>query len=253
MRKITEERKKIFLKKQPFNFCDRFCERCEKFKDDCEIYREDVRFKMECLRKKKDPEDPEVTFEYIKNALREARKMLEEIKKEKKIKVTQKDIKKFSEESAREDKMLMEYPLYKKCLSFSNELHNFLMTFQVSLSMEASWLIPTLKKEFKEVSYYGPGIFVRCAGALQSKLSEDKWEKRDNSNYMVSGAISFYSLLAVEKSLESIREIMRGSQPIWALRINALLKGASETRAIFEDTFPGVEKFEKRIIFHGRY
>jgi len=69
---------------------------------------------------------------------------------------------------------------------------------------------------------------------------------------MVSGTLSYCSLLTVENSLKNMREILRSRQDIWVMKINGILKEISYLKKIYIKTFQGIEKFRGKIIFNGK-
>lgn len=251
-REITVQNRKFFLKWLPFNFCDRFCERCVEFQSSCQIYQEDIQFKSQCLLEGKNPNDMKVVFEHIGKIMADTVKMLEENMKKEGIKLTKKDKDKYHEEETIQEKIVENHSLYKMCRSFISKLREFLLIFQNSLQ-DKPWIVASLQNEIEELSFYSPLIIVKTARFLHSQIKEKKEEtKFSRPDSAVSGTLAFCSLITCRKCLENAREFIKGSEIVWVLKINALLKEAQKTEALFKKAFPAVDNFKDKIIFHGK-
>lgn len=251
MQEITKANKKFFLKWLPFNFCDRHCERCEEMKNDCKLYLEDVQFKMQCLRESKDPNDAHVVFEHIGKLLSQTMAMLETDLKKRGVKLTKEDKLEYDRESEKRDKIIHNHSLHKRCRSLSVIIHKFLSEFHPAIPAEM-WAVNYLKKEIENISFYSPMIMVKAARALFSQYEVlDEGLKFSRPDHLVSATLGYYSLITVEKSLKNIKDFISGSEPIWDLKINGILREIGETKRVFIKTFPQIIKFRNKIIFHG--
>lgn len=254
MAKISQQNRKFFLKWLPFNFCDQNCERCAEFQNVCKIYQEEVQFKMECLRTGKDPNDLKVVFEQVGKSLAQTMALVMKELEKQGIELTQEDEDEYFKEEARKEKIIHNHALYKKSWKLMDDIRNFFDEFHSSFGSTSELVLNTLVKDFKEIVFYFHPIFIKAARALHSQSDNlDETIKFSRPDWMVSGALSYYSLLTVERSLVNIRETLRGSQDIWVLRINTILKDMSKIRKIYLKTFPGLEKYKTKIIFHGNY
>lgn len=252
--KITKERKNIFLKQQPFNFCDRFCERCGEVKNSCRMHSDDVQFKMRCLRENKDPNDPKVAFEHISSTLDNVLGVLKERLEEEGIELDKAEVSEIELEELAMDKKIEKYPLYKKCSAVHNELNEFLSDFDPSsLKEPLPWMKKFWMAEMEELFFYSSMIFIKAQRALLSLEGGQDETELEFEDASISAALGYFSLLTVEKSLENIRTLILKDEFVWTMKINALLVKIQAAKTAYQKSFPQVEKFKNKIIFHGRH
>jgi len=250
-KRISPANRKFLLKWLPFNFCDRFCERCEEFRDNCKIYQDDLCFKAQCQLEGKDPYDTKVVFEHVGQMMRDTIKMLQEMMKKEGIEITKEDEERYTRKQKIEDVKAKNHPLYKKCWSFTKDLSKFLENFR-SFFEQRPWIIASLQNELGELCFYCHPVFVKTVRGLHSQITEkEERESFPRPDSMVSGALGYYSLLACQKNLESILNLMKDVEKSLIPQINELLKKADEIEPTLKKTFPKVEGFRNKIIFHG--
>jgi hypothetical protein len=254
MPKISQQNRKFFLKWLPFNFCDRHCERCLEFKNECAIYRDEIHFKMECLRKGKDPDDPKVVFAHIGKMMAQTMALVAKALEKEGIKLTQEDEDEYFKEEAKKEKIIRRNALYEKSWKTMDSIRKFLDEFAISVNIGNELIINSLTRYFEEINFYTYPIFIKTARALHSRADDiDERIKFPRPDWMVSGALSYYSLLTVRKSLENIRNMLSGSQDIWVLKINGILKDLDDIKKMHKKFFPNVDQYINKIIFHGDY
>lgn len=251
MQKITKVNRKFFIKWLPFNFCDRHCTRCEEFQNDCKVYQDEVQFKAQCLLDGKDPNDLKISFEHVGKILADTMAMIETDLKRRGIKLTKKDRDEFDKKQEKEERVVKNHPLYKQCRSLSFKMHKFLTNFSPAMPAETV-IINSMEKELEDISFYSSMILVKAARALHSQIDDlDEKIKFSRPDYLVSATLSYHSLLTVEKALGNIEIFIRESEPVWAWKINGILKDTNNIKKVFKSKFPDVEKFRSNIIFHG--
>lgn len=254
MRKISKANRKFYKKWLPFNFCDRYCERCEEMKKECKLYQDDVQFKMECIREGKDPNDWKVAFEHIAKTMAETMRMVMENLEREGVKLTKEDEDEYYREEDKKDKVIKKHSLYKNCSNLSFKLHKFISDFNpANLKEPLNWAADFWKTEMEEIYFYSHLIHVKAARSLHSKIEDtDRLIKFSRPDYLVSGALGYYSLVTVEKSLINIKEFIKNGEPIWAMKIYTILRQIDKTKKIFAKTFPEIKSYRGKIIFHGK-
>jgi hypothetical protein len=254
MQKITLRDRKYFLKRQPFNFCDQFCERCSEMKNHCQVYKEDIEYKMRCLREDKDPNDPKVAFERVGRMLADVREMLEKDIKKMDIGDVSVEIRKIGRgEIVQQDKKLEKHPFFQHSMELAFDMQEFLAEFDpLTLVDPLPWAGKFWMKEMEEMAYYAPLVFVKAARAVHSLIDGLNFPKDSvRSDRLVSAALSYCSMLTIERSLRDVYELIRRDEPIWALRIGKILTSLDAAKKTCLATFPDVEGYRKKIIFHG--
>lgn len=85
LKRIIEENIK-FEKEAPYNFCDRWCERCTHNKQmRCRLYQDELEQKITCIAHGREPDDPEITEEVMKQQVKEVEEKLEKFMEENEI------------------------------------------------------------------------------------------------------------------------------------------------------------------------
>ncbi|MFH1385903.1 MAG: hypothetical protein ABIG65_02565 [Patescibacteria group bacterium] len=249
-RKTVDQNRRLFLKWRPFNFCDRFCERCGEYQNDCSVYLNDLDFKVKCQIEGKDSDDPKIIFDHVGQMFSQTIEILREIMKERGIEITKEDEKQSAREEEAERRVAEKSLLFKKARYFSRSASNFLDKFQAVATDDL--LIDYIQQELEEFSRYCCLVFAKADRAIFSKISEEKYRiKSSRSDSAISAALGYYSLLACQKSLESIKNLAANNND-QALRLNRILKISEEAEKEFEKKFPLVKNYKNKIIFHGR-
>ena len=252
-KKISKANRKFFLKWLPFNFCDRFCERCEEFRDECKVYQDEMRFRFQCQLEGRDPYDTKVVFEYVGQRMAQTIAMLYQIMEKEGIKITKEDEKKYKKEQEMEEEKVKSHPLYRKCWALSADFRRFLENFWEFFE-ERPWILVYLQNEIEEICFYCHLIAVKAIRALYSQIEEQKERiKFPRPDSLVSGSLGYYSLITCQGSLESILNIMKDVEKSWVPKVNQLLESIEEAKKEFKKTFPEVENYQDKIIFHGRF
>lgn len=255
MKKKNQSKSDYLDSLPPFNFCDRNCERCEDFRGKCKAYQEESQFKLQCVMNGKDPSDPRVVFDHVGKVMSSTLEMLKKKMKEKGLEINEEDVMQYEEQENEREDAVNKHPLFEKCSEISDELDEFLSEFQITLP-DMQYTASSLARELKELYFYVPMICAKTGRALFSKIEEEEGFSDEYDGYsdsLVSAALGYRSLCTVNKSLANIRDLVGSNEIIWMMKINTLQEGIGEAQKIFEDTFAGIEKFSKKIIFHGRH
>jgi hypothetical protein len=85
LEKIKKENAR-FEKETPYNFCDRWCERCTHEKQiRCKLYQDELEQKLTCIACGREPDDPEITKEVMKQQFEDTEEKLEKFMEENEI------------------------------------------------------------------------------------------------------------------------------------------------------------------------
>jgi len=252
MRKSTKSERGDMKDTMPFNFCDRHCERCDDFKGRCKVYQEESQFKLQCVMEGRDPADPKVIFEHVGKSMASTLEMLKKKMKDEGIEIKEEDMVEYEQQEIERDEKINNHPLLEKCLDITEELDEFLSTFQITLP-EMQYVASSLSREMKEMYFYVPLITAKTGRALFSKIEEEENGDIDEeySDSLVSATLGYRSLKTVGESLERVKQYIGSSEVVWAMRLNNLLSDIEQTKKTYKKTFPGMEKFSRKVIFHG--
>ncbi|MDP3143149.1 MAG: hypothetical protein Q8N14_04320 [Candidatus Omnitrophota bacterium] len=97
MRKIIKENQE-FERESPYNFCDRWCERCTHEKQlRCRLYQDELEAKLTCIAHGREPDDPEITEEVMRQQFEEVEEKIEKFMEENEIELEDLDAPEFAE------------------------------------------------------------------------------------------------------------------------------------------------------------
>lgn len=238
------------LKKIPFNYCDRWCERCG-HKENCRVYQEDTAIRFDHIAKGEDPDDPEIFFQDIKERFNAVTNLLR--KDFKKAKTNSKRMKKSAkEEMIMENKIefkAIRSSLYKQANSFVSETNFFLKKFFAEYESSADDFI-NFEKTIEELNWYRSLFLVKIHRALIDQIwaesVKDIKEKEYNlEDANLSGKLSYASLFVCRRCLAKLSRECLGFRK-WARDLSISAKNLLEK---IETKFPEMHK--AKIIFHS--
>lgn len=249
MNKTQEREYKKFFKRTPFNFCDRLCERCD-LAGTCRISLDELEFKLRCQKEGKDPDDLKVAFEEVGRTM--ARTMEMVMKKAEEMGIDFDDIsdEEYEKNRPHPEKIM----LYKKSNRVTKLIPKIIEDLYNDLENTKPWFLASLKAEFEDLRWYCWPIFIKTVRALSSKHGE---KNREYEFYppdsMISACLALYSFKTCQGALESILNLVKDVDKKYVVRIDKTLKLMEEVGIGIKKTFPKVEDFRDKIVFHGRF
>lgn len=61
--------------RDPYNYCDRWCQRCLATKN-CKVFKDEQKWRKKCIKEGKDPDSPEESFKEVANSMQQAIKLI---------------------------------------------------------------------------------------------------------------------------------------------------------------------------------
>jgi hypothetical protein len=141
-------------KSSPYNYCDYRCEKCE-FKDECTVYAQE----LEADEEGKD------TFEVLKDSLREAHEMLDQMMEEQDIDISDEEVEEEMKalEAIREE--VANKPVVKLAFDYLSKIDDFFKEYK------EQYIIPVLLSDaFSDLDWYKTLIPVEMQRTLNSFL-----------------------------------------------------------------------------------
>lgn len=161
LRRIRRENAR-FEQEAPYNFCNRWCERCIAEKQSCRrLYLDEFEQKITCIAHGKEPDDPKITTEVIRQQYEAVEENMEKFIEENGIEFDELD-EGIQEAIRRQEEFIENNPLHKTAQAYHQKAHKLLQeTFYKEKSSDSQ-----ITCEFEIVSWYHTLLPVKLYRAL---------------------------------------------------------------------------------------
>lgn len=204
-----------FEKETPYNFCDRWCERCFHEKQiRCKLYHDEFEQKITCVAYGREPYDPEITEEVMKQQFEEVEEKIEKFTEESEIDFD--DIDGHDFDKIKEHiKFVENNPLVTTAEQYRRKSHIFLKnTFYEKKGIESKLIC-----DFETIAWYHTLLSVKLHRALcgfHEPVCDDEFALYD--------AVAQFEICkkAIKESINALRKI-DPNLPYYHLEILELL------------------------------
>lgn len=161
LRRIRQENAK-FEQESPYNFCNRWCERCVSNKQNyCRLYLDEIEQKLTCIAHGREPDDPEVTTEVIRQQYEAVEENMEKFIEENGIEFDELD-EGLQEAIKKQEEFVENNALHKTAQQYHNKAYKLLE--ETFYKKEAP--NPQCHSEFEIVSWYHTLLAAKLYRAL---------------------------------------------------------------------------------------
>lgn len=233
---------KKHLDNPPFQYCDHFCEEC-RYTFCCSIYYDEKKRRLKVLRKGKNPDDPKVAVEQIKDCFSESFKAFKKMAKQDgfdlNLEEFKKDAPKFSGRSPEKSRICREAERWaKKSLRIIDEL----------AKEEDDTVLLLLYNKLSKFEHYALMVPSKIFRAMLFFYEEDPDSEGAYDDAARSAALALRSLGFCSNVIHSVVNIkMREIGCSCAEVISLAAKLESQLRKKFSD----VDSYKSKIIFNS--
>ncbi len=231
LQKIIEENIK-FEKEAPYNFCDRWCERCTHNKQmRCRLYQDEFERKITCIAHGREPDDPEITEEVMRQQFKDVEEKLEKFMEENEVDFNDTDDPEF-EKIKNHIESVENNPLDATAEQYYKRAHEFLEnTFYKKETIK-----PELIYDFETVAWYHTLLSAKLHRALcgfHEPVSEDDFALYD--------AVAQFAICkkAINESVSALRKLKQHYPEHKSLIVEPL--------ALLHNIFSRIEAMEESI------
>lgn len=199
LKRIIEENIK-FEKEAPYNFCDRWCERCSHEKQmRCKLYQDELEQKITCIAYGREPDDPEITEEVMRQQFEDVEEKLEQFMEESEIDFDDIDDPEF-EKIRKHIEFVENNPLDATAEQYCERAHKFLEnTFYKKETIKTELIY-----DFETVAWYHtllPAKLHRALCGFHEPVSEDEFALYD--------AVAQFAICkkAIHESVKALRKL----------------------------------------------
>lgn len=199
LKRIIEENIK-FEKEAPYNFCDRWCERCFHDKQArCRLYQDELEQKITCIAHGREPYDPEITEQVMRQQFEDVEEKLEQFMEENEIDLNDIDDPDF-------EKIKKHIEFVKNCPldATAEQYHKRTQGFLQNLFYNKEGISPELAYNFETVAWYHTLLPVKLHRALcgfHEPVNKDEFALYD--------AVAQFAICkkAIDESVRALRKL----------------------------------------------
>lgn len=245
---MAQTSKKKIYSKNPFNFCDRWCERCH-LQDQCQIFQYAFSNHLEHIIRGEDSNDPAIIMADMKKTFNHL------------LKVIKKDFEKYGVDSQRlkikiikpgfnQWSMPGNFVLCRMGHKFTFQVRSLLRNIFSEQDEESQEIFTKLKKRVEELNWYHTFFEAKLYQALsiQKTFKNEKnkiFKQIQKQEMNVSAKLCLCALKSCQIALEEFSQNCPGYMQ-WSKDLSILGRSILEK---IETAFPDCE--QKKIIFHG--
>lgn len=248
-KKLTAINKHI----EPYNFCDRFCERCG-YQKKCRMFH-GVGADIKLVIKGGKQNNVKDIFRDLEKGFKQIKSMIRNMVKEKSANAGRKQSG-ASEYGLNNDKRrkntefsIERHLLFQQSQKFFREADRFLRKFFMTANAVNPFLLPALEKEFNNFSFYFPLLSNKIRDALFCANSNVRpYGETGIKEANRAACIAIQASLVCEKAIGAI---MTETKEMYAESLQ-IITALRDIRAEIRSVFPDAEKSRDEIIFNTK-